>query len=102
MPDNYNVMGPAKASLKALVRGLAFELPHHRVNTVPINSLAARGISGFTRIRHDVEERAPLKRNVSVEEVASTIQFVATEATGMTGQTICVDAGYMTTTGPPL
>ena len=59
---NYNVMGPVKASLEALVRGLALELPYHRVNAVsasPINSLAARGISGFTRIRHDVEERAP-------------------------------------------
>ena len=102
---NYNVMGPAKASLEALVRGLALELPLHRVNAVsagPINSLAARGISGFTRIRQDVEERAPLKRNVTLEEVASTIRFVATEATGMTGQTIYVDAGYSTTTGPPL
>jgi enoyl-[acyl-carrier protein] reductase I len=102
---NYNVMGPAKASLEAVVRGLALELPHHRVNAVsagPINSLAARGISGFTRIRHDVEERAPLKRNVTVEEVANTIRFVASEATGMTGQTIYVDAGYSTSAGPPL
>ena len=102
---NYNVMGPVKASLESLVRGLALELPHHRVNAVsagPINTLAARGISGFSHIRKDVEERAPLKRNVTVEEVADTIRFVATEATGMTGQTTYVDAGYSITAGPSI
>ena len=96
-------MGPAKASLESLVRGLALEMPHHRVNAVsagPINTLAAKGISGFSRIRQDVEERAPLKRNVTLDEVADTVRFVATEATGMTGQTIYVDAGYSTTAGP--
>ena len=100
---NYNVMGPAKASLESLVRGLSLEMPHHRVNAVsagPINTLAAKGISGFSRIRQDVEERAPLKRNVTLDEVADTVRFVATEATGMTGQTIYVDAGYSTIAGP--
>jgi enoyl-[acyl-carrier protein] reductase I len=101
---NYNVMGPAKASLEGLVRGLALELPSHRVNAVsagPINTLAARGISGFGQIRSEMEERAPLKRNVTAKEVADTVRFVASEATGMTGQTIYVDAGYSIAGGPP-
>jgi enoyl-[acyl-carrier protein] reductase I len=97
-------MGPAKASLEGLVRGLALEMPFHRVNAVsagPINTLAARGISGFGQIRSEMEERAPLKRNVTSKEVADTVRFVASEATGMTGQTIYVDAGYSIAAGPP-
>ena len=101
----YNVMGPAKASLEALVRGLALELPEpqQRVNCVsagPLSTLAARGIDGFSRIRQDVEERSPLRRNVTTEEVANTVCFVACDATGMSGQTVYVDAGYGVVAGP--
>lgn len=100
---NYNVMGPAKASLESLVRGLALELPPHvRVNAVsagPLNTLAARGITGISDMRHHVETAAPLQRNVTAQEVADTIRFVALDATGMTGQTIHVDAGYSSVAG---
>lgn len=99
---NYNVMGPAKASLEGLVRGLALEMPTHRVNAVsagPINTLAARGISGFNQFRSEMEERAPLKRNVTIDEVARTVRFVGSEAAGMTGQTIYIDAGYSIAAG---
>jgi enoyl-[acyl-carrier protein] reductase I len=94
---NYNVMGPAKASLEALVRGLALEIAPHCINAVsagPLNTIAARGISGITDIRHHVEQTAPLKRNVTTDEVANVVRFVATQATGMTGQVITIDAGY--------
>lgn len=102
---NYNAMGPAKASLEALVRGLALELGPNgtRVNAVsagPLNTLAARGISGFSKIRHEMEERAPLSRNVTPEEVANTIAFLASsDASGITGQTIYVDGGYSVVAG---
>lgn len=104
---HYNVMGPAKASLESIVRGLALELgkqPHHiRVNAVsagPLNTLAARGITGISEIRRNVEERAPLGRNITAKEVADTISFLATEGTGITGQTIYVDGGYSIIAGP--
>mmetsp|Transcript_30797 Transcript_30797/g.46716 ORF Transcript_30797/g.46716 Transcript_30797/m.46716 type:complete len:260 (+) Transcript_30797:90-869(+) len=102
---NYNVMGPAKASLESLVRGLALELSDFRVNAVssgPLNTLAARGINGFTDIRNEVEDRSPLGKAVSPEDVARTVRFVATEADGITGQTIYVDGGYGIVAGPPL
>lgn len=107
---HYNAMGPAKASLEALVRGLAREIgaagqnnndSHHhsiRINAVsagPLNTMAARGIAGMTQLRQHYEQHAPLLRNVTAREVADTVRFVAsTEATGMTGQTIYVDGGY--------
>lgn len=103
---HYNVMGPAKASLESVVRGLALELGrlHNiRVNAVsagPLNTLAARGISGISDIRQDVERRAPLKRNVTAEQVADTISFLATRGTGITGQIIYVDGGYSIVAGP--
>mmetsp|Transcript_6714 Transcript_6714/g.10620 ORF Transcript_6714/g.10620 Transcript_6714/m.10620 type:complete len:264 (+) Transcript_6714:59-850(+) len=101
---NYNVMGPAKASLESLVRGLAIELPDFRVNAIssgPLNTLAARGINRFSDIRSEVEERSPLRKLVTPEDVAKTIRFVATEADGITGQTIYVDGGYSVVAGPP-
>lgn len=102
---NYNVMGPAKASLESLVRGLALELPDFRVNAIspgPLNTLAARGINGFSYIRSEVEDRSPLQKVVTPEDVAKTVRFVATEAEGITGQTIYVDGGYGVVAGPPL
>jgi enoyl-[acyl-carrier protein] reductase I len=102
---HYNIMGPAKASLEALVRGLALEIGtteqghcHHRINAVsagPINTLAARGIVGLSRIREHVAQHAPLRQNVTARQVADTVRFVASaQASGLTGQTIHVDAGY--------
>lgn len=100
--QNYNVMGPAKASLEALVRGLALELspePHRiRVNAVsagPINTLAARGIRDFGKMRHEAEERSFLKRSVTSEEVGNVVDFVASSrASGITGQVLFCDGGY--------
>jgi enoyl-[acyl-carrier protein] reductase I len=100
---HYNIMGPAKASLESLVRGLALEMGDRtRVNAVsagPLSTLAARGIRGISSIREDVERRAPLKRNITAEEVADTVAFLS-QATGITGQTIYVDGGYSIVAGP--
>jgi enoyl-[acyl-carrier protein] reductase I len=96
----YNVMGVAKAALEASVRYLANDLGKERirVNAIsagPIKTLAARGISGFGEMLKEQAERAPLKRNVEVNEVASTAVFLASDAgTGITGETIYVDCGY--------
>lgn len=96
--QDYHIMGPAKASLEALVRGLAYEYGSKlRVNAVsagPINTLAARGIPNFRDLQHGIAEDSPLRRNVTTDEVASTVHFLATEGTGITGQIIYVDAGY--------
>ena len=97
---NYNVMGVAKAALESSVRYLAADLGEKgiRVNAVsagPINTLAARGISGFTDILGQVAERAPLKRNVEIEEVAGASVFLASDlSSGITGEVIYVDCGY--------
>ncbi len=97
---NYNVMGVAKAALEASVRYLANDLGKHkvRVNAIsagPIKTLAARGISGLGDMLKAHAERAPLKRNVEVEEVAKTALFLASDlATGVTGEVIYVDCGY--------
>ncbi len=96
----YNVMGVAKAALEASVRYLAYDLGKHkvRVNAIsagPIKTLAARGISGFGDMLKTQAERAPLRRNVDVNEVASTAVFLASDAaSGITGETIYVDCGY--------
>eukprot|EP00980_Cylindrotheca_fusiformis_P011185 scaffold2563_cov124-Cylindrotheca_fusiformis.AAC.16 len=100
----YNVMGPAKASLEAIVRGLALEMgPTTRVNAVsagPIATLSAKGgISNFSKMQQEMENRAPLG-NVTVEDVASTVAFLATQGRGITGQTIYVDGGYSAIAGP--
>ena len=90
----------AKASLESGVRYLALELGPKkiRVNGVsagPINTLAARGISGFTKMLEAHRDRAALKRNVEVGEVANTALFLLSPlATGITGEIIYVDAGY--------
>ena len=97
---SYNVMGVAKAALESSVRYLAADLGEKgiRVNAIsagPINTLAARGISGFTDILGQVAERAPLKRNVELEEVAGTSVFLASNlSSGITGEVIYVDCGY--------
>jgi len=96
----YNVMGVAKAALEASVRYLAYDLGKNniRVNAIsagPIKTLASRGISGFGEMLKEQAERAPLKRNVDVKEVATTAVFLASDAgSGITGETIYVDCGY--------
>ena len=97
---HYNVMGVAKAALECTVRYLAYELGPKkiRVNAIsagPIRTLAARGISGLGDMLKAHAERAPLKRNVEVNEVGSTGVFLASDASsGITGETIYVDCGY--------
>ena len=97
--ENYRVMGLAKASLEAAARGLAVELgpKNIRVNVIsagPVDTLAARGIANFNEMRVAVAKRAPLQRDVSIEEVGAVATFLASNAaSGITGQTIYVDAG---------
>jgi enoyl-[acyl-carrier protein] reductase I len=96
----YNVMGVAKAALEASVRYLAADLGKRRIriNAIsagPIKTLAARGISGLGDMLKAHAERAPLQRNVDVNEVGSTGVFLASDASsGITGETIYVDCGY--------
>jgi enoyl-[acyl-carrier protein] reductase I len=98
--SHYNVMGVAKASLEASTRYLAYDLGPKkiRVNCIsagPMNTLAARGIAGFTDILKHYEARAPLKRNVLPEELGATGLFLASDgAAAITGQVMYVDAGY--------
>ena len=97
---HYNVMAVAKAALECTVRYLASDLGPKkiRVNAIsagPIQTLAARGISGLRDMLKVHAERAPLKRNVEVKEVGSTGVFLASDASsGITGETIYVDCGY--------
>lgn len=97
---HYNVMGVAKAALEASARYLAYDLGPRkiRVNCIsagPVNTLAARGISGFTEMLKHYEAHAPLKRNVTPEELGETGLFLASDgAAAITGQVIYVDCGY--------
>jgi enoyl-[acyl-carrier protein] reductase I len=97
---HYNVMGVAKASLEASTRYLAYDLGPKkiRINCIsagPVNTLAARGISGFTEILKHYEAHAPLKRNVLPDELGTTGVFLASDgAAAITGQVIYVDCGY--------
>ncbi len=98
--EGYNLMGVAKASLEASVRYLAANLgPRNiRVNAIsagPVNTLAARGIKGFTGMLHHHAERAPLRRNVELEEIANAALFLASGmSSGITGEVMFVDGGY--------
>jgi len=97
---NYNTMGLAKASLEASVRYLAASLGARgiRVNGIsagPIKTLAAAGISGFSKILKFVEEHAPLRRNVTTEDVGNAAAFLLSDlAAAITGEIIYVDAGF--------
>ena len=97
---HYNVMGVAKASLESTVRYLAYDLgPQNiRVNALsagPMNTLAARGIAGFTDMLKHHAGHAPLKRNVAGKEIGDTGLFLASEmSSGITGEVIYVDCGY--------
>ena len=97
---NYNTMGLAKASLEAAVRYLAASLGPRgiRVNGIsagPIKTLAASGIAGFGKILKFVEEQAPLRRNVTTEDVGNAAAFLLSDlAAGVTGEVMYVDAGF--------
>ena len=97
---HYNVMGVAKASLEASTRYLAYDLGPKkiRVNCIsagPVNTLAARGISGFMSMLKHYQERAPLKRSCDPAELGATGVFLASDgAAAITGQVIYVDGGY--------
>lgn len=97
---NYNVMGVAKAALEASVRYLAPDLGARgvRINALsagPIKTLASSGISGFKDIFHHIEEHAPLRRNVTIDDVGNAALFLASDlSSAITGETIYVDSGY--------
>ncbi len=101
MPS-YNVMGLAKASLEANVRFLAADLgPQNiRVNAIsagPIKTLAAAGVGGFRRMLTTVAQVAPLRRNVTLEEVGNAAAFLCSDmASGITGEVLYVDNGFST------
>ncbi|MEM6639641.1 MAG: enoyl-ACP reductase [Pseudomonadota bacterium] len=97
---NYNVMGLAKASLEASVRFLAADLGAEgiRVNGIsagPIRTLAASGIGGFRKMLGHVADAAPLKRNVTADDVGHAAAFLCSDlAAGITGEILYVDGGY--------
>ncbi len=96
---NYNTMGVAKAALESSVRYLANDLGPQgiRVNAIsagPTMTLAARGITGFTDMHREARERAPLRKNTTIDEVGDTATFLASDwARGITGEVIYVDNG---------
>jgi enoyl-[acyl-carrier protein] reductase I len=98
--EGYNLMGVAKAALEATIRYLAANLgPRNvRVNAIsagPVNTLAARGIKGFTGMMKHHAEKAPLRRNVELEEIGSTALFLASSmSSAITGEVLFVDCGY--------
>lgn len=97
---NYNVMGVAKASLEANVRYLADSMGPDgiRVNAVsagPIRTLAASGINNFRGMLAEAEEKTPLRRNVTIDEVGNAAAFLCSDlASGITGDVLYVDSGY--------
>lgn len=98
--SHYNVMGLAKASLEASVRYLAANLGPEstRVNAIsagPIKTLAAAGIANFRKMLDHVEQHAPLRRSVTIDEIGNTAAFLCSDlASGVTGEIMYVDAGY--------
>ena len=102
---NYNVMGLAKASLEATVRYLAQDLGPKgiRVNAIsagPIKTLAAAGISGFGKILKAVEDNAPLRRNVTIDDVGNAAAFLLSDlAAGITAEITYVDSGFSAIVG---
>ncbi len=99
---SYNVMGVAKAALEASVRYLAADLgPHEkhiRVNAIsagPIRTLAAAGVTGFKSMYSEFKNMAPLRRNITIEDVGNTALWLCSDlAAGVTGEIAYVDAGY--------
>ena len=100
---NYNIMGLAKASLEASVRYMAVSMGPEgtRVNGIsagPIKTLAASGIGSFGKLLAFNEHNAPLRRNVTIEEVGNAAAFMCSDlASGITGEIMYVDGGFNTT-----
>ncbi|WP_082234630.1 enoyl-ACP reductase FabI [Halobacillus massiliensis] len=98
--ENYNIMGVAKASLDASVRYLANDLGKHgiRVNAIsagPLRTLSAKGIGDFNKILKVIEEKSPLRRPITQEEVGDTAYFLMSDLSrGITGELIHVDSGF--------
>jgi enoyl-[acyl-carrier protein] reductase I len=98
--EGYNLMGVAKASLEASVRYLAANMGPRkiRVNAIsagPVNTLAARGIKGFTGMLKHHAERAPLRRNVELQEIGNAALFLLSDmSSAITGEVMFVDCGY--------
>ncbi|WP_166259888.1 enoyl-ACP reductase FabI [Marinobacter salicampi] len=105
---NYNVMGLAKASLEANVRYMAASLGEEgiRVNGIsagPIRTLAASGIKSFRRMLSENAKRAPLRRNVTIDEVGNSAAFLCSDmASGITGEILYVDGGFNVTAMGPI
>ena len=99
---SYNVMGLAKASLEANVRFLAADLGPlgiraNAISAGPVKTLAAAGVAGFRRMLGQVEKIAPLRRNVTLEDVGNAAAFLCSDlAAGITGEILYVDAGFNT------
>ena len=99
---NYNVMGMAKASLEAAIRYMAFDLGKDgiRVNGIsagPIRTLAAAGIGDFRKMLDHVAENAPMRRNVTIDEVGNAAAFLCSDlASGISAEITYVDSGYNT------
>jgi len=97
---HYNVMGVAKAALETSVRYLAYDCGSRgiRVNAIsagPIRTLAASGVKDFRSILSKIEERAPMKRNIDIDDVGNTALFLASDASkNITGEVLYVDSGY--------
>jgi enoyl-[acyl-carrier protein] reductase I len=97
---NYNVMGVAKAALEASVRYLAADLGPDgiRVNAIsagPVRTLAASGIAGFKRMYGAFDEVAPLRRNITIEDVGRTAVYLASDlSSAVTGEVVYVDGGF--------
>ncbi|OEH91598.1 enoyl-ACP reductase FabI [Bacillus solimangrovi] len=98
--ENYNVMGVAKASLDASMKYLAADLGKYgiRVNSIsagPIRTLSAKGVGDFNSILKEIEERSPLRKTVTKEDVGNTALFLMSNmSNGITGEIIHVDSGY--------
>jgi enoyl-[acyl-carrier protein] reductase I len=105
MVPHYNTMGLAKASLEAAVRYLASSLGPRgvRVNAIsagPIKTLAAAGIKGFSKMLDHAEKNAPLRRNVTIDDVGNVAAFLLSDlAAGVTAEITYVDAGFSTVMG---
>ncbi len=96
----YTIMAVAKAALEASIRYLSFDLGPRKIrvnglSSGPVQTLAARGISGFTDMMKIVEAKAPLRRNVEITEVANAAVFLLSPlSSGITGEILHVDCGY--------
>lgn len=97
---NYNAMGVAKAALEACVRYLSVDLGERniRINAIsagPVKTMAAKGISGFSTILDRIEEKAPLHRNITIDDVGKSALYLASPlSSGTTGEVLFVDSGY--------